>query len=48
MTYFEEAQQRATGLMQSGHATLLSIETSCDETAAAVVRDTNGDFAREE
>ena len=39
MTYFEEAQQRATGLMQSGHATLLSIETSCDERAAAVVRD---------
>jgi len=37
--YELNAQKRMEALRQSGHATLLAIETSCDETAAAVVRD---------
>lgn len=39
MTYFERAQTQLEGLMARGSATVLSIESSCDETAAAVVRD---------
>ena len=39
MTYFETAKEKQQALSRSGHALLLSIETSCDETAAAVVRD---------
>ena len=38
MTYFERARQKAKALIESGSATVLAIETSCDETAAAVVR----------
>ena len=39
MGWFEEAQEKAQRLMAAGHATILAIESSCDETAAAVVRD---------
>lgn len=39
MTYYERAKARVEALQKSGHATVLSIESSCDETAAAVVRD---------
>ena len=38
MTYFEKAKQKQQALALSGGAVVLSIETSCDETAAAVVR----------
>lgn len=38
MTYAQKAQARADALIQSGEATVLAIETSCDETAAAVVK----------
>lgn len=40
MTGYEElASRRARELMEKEHVTVLAIETSCDETAAAVVRD---------
>ncbi len=39
MTYFECAKAKQQALSESGHAVVLSIETSCDETAAAVVCD---------
>ena len=38
MTYFEKAKQKQQALTLCGDAVVLSIETSCDETAAAVVR----------
>ncbi|MBQ3488753.1 MAG: hypothetical protein IJA71_10760, partial [Clostridia bacterium] len=38
MSYFEAAQERLRALQARGEATVLSIETSCDETAAAVVK----------
>lgn len=38
MTYFEKAKQKQQALALRGDAVVLSIETSCDETAAAVVR----------
>ena len=38
MSYFDTAKARLNALMERGEATLLSIETSCDETAAAVVK----------
>ncbi len=38
-TYFERACAQADALRAKGHATLLAIESSCDETAVAVVRD---------
>ena len=38
MTYFEKAKQKQQALTLRGDAVVLSIETSCDETAAAVVR----------
>ncbi len=37
--YSEAAARKQLALMQSGHATVLAIETSCDETACAIVRD---------
>ncbi len=37
--YEEQASRRARELMDQAHVTVLAIETSCDETAAAVVRD---------
>ena len=40
MTGYEElASRRARELMDKEHVTVLAIETSCDETAAAVIRD---------
>ncbi len=39
MTYRETALWKAQALQNSGRATILAIESSCDETAAAVVAD---------
>lgn len=39
MTYVEAAAARARALIAAGHARILAIETSCDETSAAVVED---------
>ncbi len=39
MAYFERAKATADRLRASGSATILAIESSCDETAVAVVRD---------
>ena len=38
-TWFEQAKAETGRLRKEGHATILAIESSCDETAAAVVRD---------
>ena len=39
MNYEELAKEKHSALQRSGHATVLAIETSCDETACAIVRD---------
>ena len=39
MKYEQSAREQAQRLQAAGHATILAIESSCDETAAAVVRD---------
>ncbi len=39
MNYEQSAKEKQNALIQSGHATVLAIETSCDETACAIVRD---------
>ena len=39
MNYEQRARERADALREAGHATILALESSCDETAAAVVRD---------
>ena len=39
MSYEQNAKQTAEKLRAAGHATILAIESSCDETAAAIVRD---------
>ena len=39
MSYEERARAQAARLREAGHATILAIESSCDETAAAIVRD---------
>ena len=39
MSYETQARAQAQRLREAGHATILAIESSCDETAAAVVRD---------
>ena len=39
MTYFEIAQKKAEKLKEKNSALILAIESSCDETGAAVVRD---------
>ncbi len=39
MNYAELCAEKATTLRRAGHARILAIETSCDETAAAVVED---------
>ena len=36
--YIDDARARAEALRQSGSAVILAIETSCDETSAAVIR----------
>ena len=38
MSYYDIARERLADLKKKGEATVLSIETSCDETAAAVVK----------
>ena len=39
MNYEQLAKEKQAALIRSGHATVLAIETSCDETACAIVRD---------
>ena len=39
MNYLETAREKAGRLKAAGHARILAIESSCDETAAAVVED---------
>ncbi len=39
MNYEELAKEKHSALQRSGHVTVLAIETSCDETACAIVRD---------
>ena len=39
MSYEAAAAAKQAALIEKGHATVLAIETSCDETACAVVRD---------
>ena len=39
MDFEEEVRQKAAALRTAGHARILSLETSCDETAAAIVED---------
>ena len=39
MTYFESCQQQLPELQKKEHIRILAIESSCDETAAAVVED---------
>ena len=39
MNYEQSARAQTERLMADGHATILAIESSCDETAAAIVRD---------
>ena len=39
MNYEQSAKAQTERLMADGHATILAIESSCDETAAAVVED---------
>ena len=37
MNYEQSAKAQTERLMADGHATILAIESSCDETAAAIV-----------
>ena len=39
MRYEQIAREKARALRESGHACILAIESSCDETAAAVIED---------
>jgi len=39
VNYLKQVEETTKKLMREGHATLLAVESSCDETAAAVVRD---------
>lgn len=39
MSYAHDSAEKARALREAGHARILAIETSCDETAAAVVED---------
>ena len=39
MNYDLAAAEKQAALIKAGHATVLAIETSCDETACAIVRD---------
>ena len=39
MSYEQRARDAAERLRAAGHATILAIESSCDETAAAIVKD---------
>lgn len=37
--YFDRARDKADRLIKKGHATILAVESSCDETAIAIVED---------
>ncbi|MBQ3170055.1 MAG: tRNA (adenosine(37)-N6)-threonylcarbamoyltransferase complex transferase subunit TsaD, partial [Clostridia bacterium] len=39
MSYIDRAREKAQALIQKGHAVILSVESSCDETAIAIVKD---------
>ncbi|MBQ3079361.1 MAG: tRNA (adenosine(37)-N6)-threonylcarbamoyltransferase complex transferase subunit TsaD [Clostridia bacterium] len=39
MSYYESALRKAQALCQKGHARILAVESSCDETAIAIVED---------
>ena len=39
MSYLETARAKGARLIESGHALILAVESSCDETAVAIVRD---------
>ncbi len=39
MSYFDTSLQKAKELMRRGHARILAVESSCDETAIAIVED---------
>ena len=39
MNYEQSVKEQVARLQESGHATILAIESSCDETAAAIIRD---------
>ena len=39
MNYEQSVKEQVARLQAAGHATILAIESSCDETAAAIVRD---------
>ena len=39
MSYMERARAKAQALIEKKHAVVLSVESSCDETAIAIVRD---------
>ena len=39
MNYMESARAQADALREKRHAVILAIESSCDETAAAIVED---------
>ena len=39
MSYFGSARRKADALIEKKHALILSVESSCDETAMALVRD---------
>lgn len=48
MNYEQSAKAQTERLMADGHATILAIESSCDETAAAIgARRAAGDFLRD-
>ncbi|MBQ9856858.1 MAG: hypothetical protein IJO53_11785, partial [Clostridia bacterium] len=39
MSYIDRAREKAQAQIQKGHAVILSVESSCDETAIAIVKD---------
>ena len=39
MSYMEIAREKARALRENGHARILAVESSCDETAVAIVED---------
>ena len=44
-TYFERAQQQANRLANQPGVRILAVETSCDETAVAIVEDGRTELA---
>ena len=39
MKYLARMRQRADALREAGHARILAVESSCDETAVSIVQD---------